>query len=54
MGKGKKGERGGEEREWEGDTCNTNPILLPAPLDPASNCMLLGLKRVERKEAGKA
>jgi len=32
----KKGERGGkrgrEEREREGDTCHTNPSLLPAPL----------------------
>lgn len=31
--RGRKKKRGrGEEREWEGDTCHTNPCLLPAPL----------------------
>jgi len=31
-GERKKGGRRGEEREREGDTCHTNPSLLPAPL----------------------
>ena len=29
---GRGGKRGREEREREGDTCHTNPSLLPVPL----------------------